>query len=511
MVSIAFVFFSGLFLTSEPLNNDFTTRLGPRYIVPSGDVPVSLVAGDLNHDGKDDVVVLYDSKQVQSFISNGDGSFQSYQKFPVTTFSSEMQQFLLEDFDGDGNLDIVYNSVRHYSSSSSRLHGWSETINVLPGKGNGTFEPQPVATQFYDFSQDQYQNSSILRASDINKDGKTDLLVLMSYGDFKTMSSSPSAAIPPESRLELKHDSSSRLVVVPSSPDQPVTPAPVGYYLLVFLARGNGKFEKPIVYRQPFSDNIEYIPADINNDGFPDLVLFPPNQNKNYYVLLGKGDGSFTPTSGMDVPYTFPPLLVDVNKDGRQDLLCYNSTNMMMHAGNGDGTFLSNAMPVGGAKQYPYHLIQGDFNGDGYGDYAMTISHPNAPHLFFYLAKKDGTFHDPQEVDVKDIYMVGQRFTYSFDFRNWRIRKIGIPFHYSSRVPGDFNGDGKTDVAVCNPNRKEWRVLLCGVPPQGIAADFRDWLMESYAWLAAAGGLLVGLLTFVLLCKRSNMAVPSPS
>ena len=93
--------------------------------------------------------------------------------------------------------------------------------------------------------------------------------------------------------------------------------------------------------------------GDFNGDGIPDLAV------TNYFdttvtILLGNGDGTFTPTAvspQVDVPIAL--AVGDFNGDGKADLAVTFGTGspgaVMILLGNGDGTFTQKAVVSTGA------------------------------------------------------------------------------------------------------------------------------------------------------------------
>jgi len=133
----------------------------------------------------------------------------------------------------------------------------------------------------------------------------------------------------------------------------------------------------------------------------------------------------------------------DFNRDGKLDLAVVNSggNNVSVLLGNGDGTFQSHVDYPTGTQ--PSSVAIGDFNGDGKLDLAVANENcPSSPcgvgSLSILLGNGDGTFQPAVD------YATGGPAPYSV-------------------VVGDFNQDGKLDLAVANsgpPTPSDVSVLL---------------------------------------------------
>jgi autotransporter-associated beta strand protein len=124
---------------------------------------LSLAVRDLNGDGFPDVIFVSDSGQVLGvFLGNGDGTLKGPPLLSPTSFSSGGYSLLaIEDFDGDGQLDV---------SVPARFGREA----VLYGKGDGTFGPP----SYYAMASSAWA----VATGDFNGDGAPDLAVAVHDG-----------------------------------------------------------------------------------------------------------------------------------------------------------------------------------------------------------------------------------------------------------------------------------------------------------------------------------------
>jgi uncharacterized protein (TIGR03437 family) len=196
-----------------------------------------------------------------------------------------------------------------------------------------------------------------------------------------------------------------------------------------------GQFQAAVSYGAGVNP-ISVAVGDFNGDGRADLVTANYGGNKDVSVLLGNGDGTFQRavnygTGGL-------PLSVavgDFNGDGKPDLAIANYSISVL-LGNGDGTF-KRAVTYG-TSNASWSVAVGDFNGDGKLDLATANLVPGAiggnGNVSVLLGNGDGTFRAPVN------YGAGN-----------------APYFIAV---GDFNGDGKADLAVANSKDNNVGVLL---------------------------------------------------
>jgi hypothetical protein len=239
----------------------------------------TLVAGDLNGDGKPDLVAtgltFEGTSTMVAFLNNGDGSFTQTQEFEPGSIADSV----LADLNGDGHLDLL------------NTRGDSK-VQVLLGKGDGTFlkyGPQYPMTK----------GMNGIALADFNGDGKPDLLAC-GY----TSSGSPSNA-----------------------------------YALAFGLSGG--FGPPQVSNgTPYGQCLGIAVADFNGDGKLDFALSGWNQaggRENLSVFLGKGDGTFASPAEYVVGPPSHLLVGDLNGDGKPDIVIVDVGYTALN--NGDGTF----------------------------------------------------------------------------------------------------------------------------------------------------------------------------
>jgi uncharacterized protein (TIGR03437 family) len=332
------------------------------------------------------------------------------------------QYLALADFIGDGSPGIALAGPVGYNDSSLTIDEYTPLFLFHASK---TFQIGP--------------NVAGVLAADFNRDGKPDLAVayqggtspgaveiFLNNGDGTfanpvkyTVGTAPISM----ATLDLNHDGILDLVVADAG-------GSTSGAVYVLLGKGDGTFTTAGSYavgKNPLSVTI----ADFNGDGNPDLAVTAADNTVT--ILLGAGNGAFSRGSSFQTG-TSPQYIAagDVNHDGKLDLVVANEGDQTVSVflGDGKGGFQLASTYV--TSYEPNSLILTDFNGDGnldiiqgLGDARGFGAGPNSWNIDTLLGNGDGAFRGATSRTVPGAQVVG-----------------------TFLATGDFNGDGKIDAIL---------------------------------------------------------------
>jgi len=189
--------------------------------------------------------------------------------------------------------------------------------------------------------------------------------------------------------------------------------------------------------------------ADVNGDGLADLIShWGTEYSTTVYSYLSNGDGTFesaVSTSLRDDASSGFLRFPDINGDGLADLVIlkghrYGSGNKnnFVYMGKGDGTFVDNDTKINTWTDDFFAEYFADVNGDGLDDFVMQDFRweecgdggwfeINASDVRVHLSKGDGTFRDGVRTNLEDM----------------SSRDVYGPVRFP-----DINGDGLADMVV---------------------------------------------------------------
>jgi hypothetical protein len=315
------------------------------------------------------------------------------------------------DFDGDGKLDMA---VVSYLPTG--------TVSILFGNGDGSFrlgQTYAVGVQPFFIAAASFRRNGILDLA-VSDSLSDDVYVMLGNGDGTFQAAVAYPAIARSYSIatgDFTGDGIPDLIAITLSTECNC--------ISVFPGNGDGTFRAAITTPVPYNVGAYALAAGyFNSDKNLDIAVTGAFGSANQVdVLLGNGDGTFTPNGYYELVISPNSIVVGSFRSGHKaDLAVTVDPGVEVLLGNGDGTF---QQPVLYPANFPDWVVAKDFSGGGILDLAVSIpglgfGYP--PGASVLKGNGDGTFQSeifyPAGKDPKFI------------------------------VAGDFNNDGKPDLVT---------------------------------------------------------------
>jgi hypothetical protein len=393
-----------------------------------------LTTGDINSDGKPDLIVVNNSGVAVLLNTMAPGAFTgSFNAQHTFATGSSPWAAAAADVNGDGKADLI---VTNYNDN---------TVSVLLNiTASGATVPSFAAQQIFPVGS----GPRSVAAADVNGDGKPDLIVTNSIGG--SVSILLNTNVPGANLLRFAPAVTFASGQIPNAvsvadvngdgkPDLVVANQGTNTVSVLLNTTATGDASVPsFAAQQQFTDaNLNAVTAaDVNGDGKPDLIM--ANSGNNTVSVLpnttppGAVSTSFATMQNFGTGNgTDSVTTADVNGDGKRDIIVANSSDgtvsvLLNTAAPGVSipTFATQQTFSAGIE--PNNVTAADLNGDGRPDIVVT---DDLQHTVVVLLNTTAPGNTLLSFTPQQAFLSGSN----------RPNSVAI---------ADVNGDGKSDLIM---------------------------------------------------------------
>lgn len=276
-----------------------------------GNAPTTVAIGDINHDGRNDVVIGNSGKSIEVFLQNASGGLDPGVRYAT----GDSDKIRIADLNNDGRLDIV------------GIGSGNDSVSIWYQSGNGTLDA-PVSYSV------TLNGGDDLDVGDVNGDGLNDIIVMSGV-----------------------NGSLGR-----------------GQGISVLTQKPDGTFNASVAYGGSYIFPGGVAVGDINGDHRKDVVMtYGGNSPGSKIAVFSQNSlGALSSPISYD-SYDCPSAveIADVDGDGRNDVIVLHSgwSTIGVYLQSANGTFNAEdryRVPISNFN--PQALAVGDINGDGLPD-----------------------------------------------------------------------------------------------------------------------------------------------
>lgn len=415
---------------------------------PAGDGPLKLVAGDLNGDGRPDLVASVEDFGIAILRNeNGTGFAPPVVHEGAANSQNRFSSVAIGDVEGDGDLDLFAPGLRvnergrilvyrndgtggfTQNGSASFPPYTTSPWDIAAADLNGDGRPELIGAHYSGRVSDgvvvalndgtgnfaegvKYpggQATYAVGAADMNADGTNDVLTADDYSMAVNIRFNDGSGTFPTIPYDLTGAAETWSDAADIDGDGDLDFFTSGAQGSVLRNDGTGRFANRQIIAIPLELVDRGVLRDLNGDNFPD-VLFnnAPVNNAPYdfFHALNNGNGTFGPLTRVPVGSCGWGEIeaVDLDNDGDLDVVdmealgapgC-SSGRFWVALNNGNGTFAT-PYPVGPLPFRPDDVAAADYNEDGKLDLAMTAggAYGYDTVVMIALGHGDGTFQLP--------------------------------------------------------------------------------------------------------------------